>query len=218
MAETDVLKIIQTLPGVQAGSEGTTGFYVRGGNADQNLILLDEAVVYNPNHLFGLLSTFNSSAINNISLIKGGFPAQYGGRLSSSMNISMKEGNNKEYHLNGGIGLITSSFTFEGPIVKDKASFIISARRTFLDLFMKPLKIFPGSNYSFYDLNAKVNYQVSAKDRIYYSLFHGQDNAEYIAANSLNYHITFGNSTQTFRWNHLYGDRLFSNLALTKNE
>ncbi|NHZ84337.1 MAG: TonB-dependent receptor plug domain-containing protein [Planctomycetia bacterium] len=217
LGEADVLKIIQTLPGVQSGAEGTTGFYVRGGNTDQNLVLLDEAVVYNPSHLFGLLSTFNSSAINNISLVKGGFPAQYGGRLSSSMKISMKEGNNKDYHIRGGIGMIASNLTFEGPIIRNKASFIISARRTFFDLLLKPLQLFPGSSYSFYDINAKVNFKVTNRDRIYFSVFKGLDDAAYVAANSLNYKFKSGNSTQTFRWNHLFGDKLFSNTSLIKN-
>lgn len=217
LGETDVLKVIQLLPGVHSGSEGTTGYYVRGGNVDQNLILLDEAVVYNPNHLFGLLSTFNSRAINNVTMIKGGFPAQFGGRLSSILDISMKEGNNKSYHVDGGLGVITSNLTVEGPILANKASFIISARRTYLDLL---LKAFPGLStpkYSFYDLNAKVNYKVSHNDRFFLSFFNGADNAAYIAANSLNYNFKFGNSTGTLRWNHLLGEKLFSNTSLIYN-
>ena len=133
----DVLKLIQLLPGVSAGQEGTTGFFVRGGNADQNLVQLDEAVVYNPNHLFGLFSTFNERALNKVTLIKGGFPAQYGGRLSSIVDITMKEGNNQNYHVAGGIGLTSSDITVEGPIVKNKGSFIVSYRRTYLDLILK---------------------------------------------------------------------------------
>ena len=217
LGETDVLKVIQLLPGVQSGSEGTTGFYVRGGNADQNLILLDEAVVYNPNHLFGLLSTFNSRAINNVTMIKGGFPAQYGGRLSSILNISMKEGNNKSYHVDGGLGVITSKLTVEGPILTDKASFIISARRTYLDLLLKAFPSLSNTKYSFYDLNAKINYKLSNNNRFFLSFFSGADNAVYIDANSLNYNFKFGNSTGTLRWNHLFGEKLFSNTALIYN-
>lgn len=217
LGETDVLKSIQFLPGVQAGSEGTTGFYVRGGSADQNLVLLDGAVVYNPNHLFGLLSTFNPRAINKVSLIKGGFPAQYGGRLSSSMNIAMKEGNNKEFHGEAGFGLIASRFTLEGPIIKDKASFMVSGRRTTLDMLLKPFSLFKNNSYSFYDLNAKVNFELTDKDRLFISYFKGRDDAAYVFTNSLNYNLKFGNSTGTFRWNHLLGDKLFVNTSLIYN-
>ncbi len=217
LGETDVLKVIQLLPGVQSGSEGTTGFYVRGGNADQNLVLLDEATVYNPNHLFGLLSSFNSRAINNVTMIKGGFPAQYGGRLSSILNISMKEGNSKSYHVDGGLGVVTSKLTVEGPLLNDKASFIVSARRTYLDLLLKAFPSLSNTKYSFYDLNAKVNYKISHNDRFFLSYFSGRDNAAYIAANSLNYDFKFGNSTSTLRWNHLFGEKLFSNTSLVYN-
>jgi len=160
LGESDVLKIIQLLPGVQSGNEGTTGFFVRGGNADQNLVQLDEAVVYNPNHLFGFFSTFNSRALNNVNLIKGGFPAQHGGRLSSILDITMKEGNNQTFKAEGGIGLISSQLTAEGPIKKNEASFIVSGRRTYLDLLARPfLPQGNESNYYFYDLNAKVNWR-----------------------------------------------------------
>mgnify|MGYP003393874112 CR=1 FL=1 len=153
--ESDVLKVIQLLPGVQSGNEGTTGFFVRGGNADQNLVQLDEATVYNPNHLFGLFSTFNTRALNNVELIKGGFPAQYGGRLSSVLDIKMKEGNNNNYQVQGGIGLISSQLTIEGPIKKEKISFIVSARTSYIDWVIKPfLKTGVDIKYNFYDLNA----------------------------------------------------------------
>lgn len=218
LGEPDVLKVIQLLPGVSAGQEGTTGFFVRGGNADQNLVQLDEAVVYNPNHLFGLFSTFNERALNKVTLIKGGFPAQYGGRLSSILDITMKEGNNQKFHVAGGLGLITSNLTIEGPIVKDKASFIVSARRTYIDLILKPLKAFgAGNSYNFYDLNAKINYKLSENDRVFASFFKGQDNAQYTDASSLNYGIRFGNSTATVRWNHLFSQKLFSNTSLIYN-
>ncbi len=219
LGETDILKVVQLLPGVQSGNEGTTGFYVRGGNADQNLVQLDEVTVYNPNHLLGLFSTFNSRALNSATLIKGGFPAQYGGRLSSILDITMKEGNNREFHADGGIGLITSTLTLEGPLKKDQASFIISARRTYLDLLAKPF-LPPGnaSNYHFYDLNAKINWQVSDKDRLFLSVFKGRDRAEYRASQGINYQILFGNGTGTLRWNHISSPKLFVNTSLIYNQ
>jgi hypothetical protein len=214
--ERDLMKIIQLLPGVQGGNEGTTGFYVRGGNTDQNLIQLDEATVYNPNHLFGLFSTFNSNALNRVTLIKGGFPAQYGGRLSSVLDITMKEGNNKKFAGQGGIGLISSNLTLEGPIKKDKGSFIVSGRRTYIDLLAKPfIKAF---GYAFYDLNAKLNYQLGKNDKIYLSGFYGKDDAHYTGASSLNYGIGFGNNAATLRWNHLFGQKLFANTSLITNK
>ncbi|GGD48174.1 collagen-binding protein [Emticicia aquatilis] len=215
LGERDIMKIIQLLPGVQAGNEGTTGFYVRGGNSDQNLVQLDEATVYNPNHLFGLFSTFNSNALNRVTLIKGGFPAQYGGRLSSVLDITMKEGNNKKVAVQGGIGLISSNITVEGPIKKEKGSFIISGRRTYIDLLAKPFV--KGIGYTFYDLNAKINYQITPKDKLFLSGFYGNDNANYTGASSLNYGINFGNSTATLRWNHLFNQKLFANTSFIIN-
>ena len=215
LGERDIMKIIQLLPGVQAGNEGTTGFYVRGGNSDQNLVQLDEATVYNPNHLFGLFSTFNSNALNRVTLIKGGFPAQYGGRLSSVLDITMKEGNNKKVTVQGGIGLISSNITIEGPIKKEKGSFIISGRRTYVDLLAKPFV--KGIGYTFYDLNAKINYQITPKDKVFLSGFYGNDNANYTGASSLNYGINFGNSTATLRWNHLFNQKLFANTSFILN-
>lgn len=218
LGETDVLKVIQLLPGVLSGNEGTTGFFVRGGNSDQNLVQLDEAVVYNPNHLFGLFSTFNTRALNNVTLIKGGFPAQYGGRLSSILDITMKEGNNRHYKVEGGIGLISSQLTVEGPIKKDKASFIISTRRTYLDLLVKPfLPKGVKTSYYFYDVNAKINWAITPKDRFFLSIFTGNDNAAYTESNSINYGIKFGNSTATLRWNHLFGQKLFVNTSFIYN-
>jgi len=216
----DVLKVIQLLPGVQSGKEGTTGFQVRGGNTDQNLIQLDEATIYNPNHLFGLFSSFNNNALNNVSLIKGGFPAEYGGRLSSILEITMKEGNKKNFSGQGGIGLLSADLTLEGPIVKDKGSFIISARRSYIDLLLKPFipKSMNNTTYYFYDLNAKLNYTLSKKDRLYLSFFTGLDNARYTGASSLNYGTDFGNVTGTVRWNHLFSDRIFINTSLIYND
>ena len=217
LGERDLLKIIQLLPGVQGGQEGTTGFYVRGGNLDQNLVLLDEATVYNPNHLFGLFSTFNVNSINNVQLIKGGFPAEYGGRLSSILNITMKEGNKKKYQTEGGIGLLSTHLTFQGPIQKNKSSFIISGRTSYIDLLLKPLTS-KTTTYKFYDINAKMNYELGKKDHIFFSFFKGNDNAAYTGANSLNYGTNFGNTTATLRWNHLLGSKIFSNTSVIYND
>ncbi|NND33217.1 MAG: TonB-dependent receptor [Saprospiraceae bacterium] len=218
LGEQDVLKIIQLLPGVQAGNEGTTGFYVRGGNADQNLVQLDEAVVYNPNHLFGLFSAFNTRAINNVNLIKGGFPAQYGGRLSSILDISMKEGNVKRFGAEGGIGLISTQLTLEGPIKKEEASFIISGRRTYFDWMIKPfLSKSVKTNYAFYDFNAKVNWKIGENDHVYFSAFKGNDDALY-SQDGIEYNILFGNQTGTLRWNHVFGPRLFLNTSIISNQ
>lgn len=218
LGEVDVLKVVQLLPGVQSGNEGTTGFFVRGGNADQNLVQLDEAIVYNPNHLFGLFSTFNTRAINNVTLIKGGFPAQYGGRLSSILDISMKEGNNKRFGAEGGIGLVTSQLTLEGPLKKEKASFILSGRRTYFDWMIKPfLSSRIRTSYSFYDLNAKLNWQPGPKDRLFLSGFKGKDDATYIE-DGIEYNVLFGNSTATLRWNHIFGQKLFLNTSFIVNE
>ena len=169
LGEVDVLKSAQLLPGIQSGGEGNSALYVRGGGPDQNLILLDEAVVYNASHLFGFFSVFNADAIKDINIIKGGMPAQYGGRLSSVLDISMKDGNNKKFELDGGIGLLSSRATVQGPIVKNKSSFIVSGRRTYIDVLSKPFlnnedNAFSGSGYYFYDLTTKVNYRLSDRD------------------------------------------------------
>ncbi len=217
LGERDIFKVIQLLPGVQQAQEGTTGFLVRGGNTDQNLVQLDEATVYNPNHLFGLVSTFNINAINHVHFIKGGFPAQYGGRLSSILDITMKDGNKENYQVEGGIGLVSTNLTVQGPIIKDKASFIVSVRRSYLDLIEKAVVPAATTIYSFYDLNAKINYELGKNDKIIVSAFKGRDNGQYTGANSLNYGIGFGNSTATLRWNHLFGGNLFSNTSLIYN-
>ena len=222
LGEVDVLKAVQLLPGVQS-SEGNTGLYVRGGGADQNLILLDDAVVYNTGHLFGFFSIFNGDAIKNTSLIKGGMPAQYGGRLSSVLDISMKEGNDKNYQVQGGIGLIASRLSIEGPIKKNKASFIVSARRTYIDALIKPFvkksSSFYGSGYYFYDLNAKINYKFSEKDRLYISGYFGKDKFDFVnGKQSLSVHIPWGNSTGTIRYNHVFNNHLFSNTTFVYND
>lgn len=217
--ESDVLKVVQLLPGVQSGKEGTTGFHVRGGSTDQNLVLLDEATIYNPNHLFGLISTFNTNAINNVKLTKGGFAAEYGGRLSSILEITMKEGNKNNFAVTGGIGLLSSNLSIEGPIKKEKGSFIVSARRSYYDILAKMIipKNKNNTMYYLYDLNAKLNYTLSAKDRVYLSFFTGLDDAQYTGASSLNYGINFGNRTATFRWNHLFTNKIFTNTSVIYN-
>ncbi|MFI5173078.1 MAG: carboxypeptidase-like regulatory domain-containing protein, partial [Chitinophagales bacterium] len=219
--EVDILKTIQLLPGVGGAGEGNTGFYVRGGGPDQNLILLDEAVVYNTGHLFGFFSVFNSDAIKNVTLIKGGMPSQYGGRLSSVVDVQMKEGNNQEYQLEGGIGLIASRLTLQGPIVKDKSSFIVSARRTYIDALLSPILKggdFEGNGYFFYDLNTKINYKFDDKNRLFASGYFGQDIFKYKAPdNTLNVTVPWGNATGTLRWNHLFSNKLFMNVSAIYN-
>src|SRR6201991_1101461 len=210
--EKDVLKTIQLLPGIQFAGDGNSGFFVRGGGADQNLILLDEATVYNPSHLLGFFSTFNSDAIKDITVYKGGMPAEYGGRLASVVDIKMNDGNDKDYHFGGGIGLISTRLNAEGPIVKDKGSFSISARRTYADLFLKlsPDSSVRENSLYFYDLNIKGNYTLGEKDRIYLSGYFGRDNLAF----GKTFGIDYGNATGTFRWNHVFNSRLFSNTSL----
>lgn len=220
LGEVDILKTIQLLPGVSAAGEGNSGFYVRGGGPDQNLILLDEANVYNAAHLFGFFSVFNADAVQNITLTKGNMPANYGGRLSSVLDIQMREGNNKKFKVQGGIGFVSSRLTIEGPIKKDTSSFIISARRTFIDLFLgkpfiKSSSPFNGNKYYFYDLNAKVNYRLSDKDRLFLSGYFGRDVFNFKSQNSdFSLNIPWGNATATARWNHLFSNKLFLNTSL----
>lgn len=210
--ETDVLKTLQLLPGVKPAGEGNSGFFVRGGGSDQNLILLDEAPVYNPSHLLGFFSVFNGDAINSTKLYKGNMPAEYGGRLSSALDIQMKDGNNKDYDLSGGIGLISSRLTAEGPLVEDKGSFMISGRRTYADAFLlfSSDTTLNSSTLYFYDLNAKANYKLGEKDHIYLSGYFGRDKFGI----GDNFNIDWGNATGTLRWNHLFNDKLFLNSSL----
>jgi len=219
--EVDILKALQLLPGVMSAGDGNTGFYVRGGGPDQNLVLLDDAVVYNTGHLFGFFSVFNSDAIKDVTLIKGGAPANYGGRLSSVIDVSMKDGNMKEFHGEGGIGLIASRLTLEGPIKKNKGSFMISGRRTYIDVLAKPFLKgnAAGSGYYFYDANLKANYILSDKDRVYLSGYLGLDNFKFKSTNGkFSANIPWGNSTFTARWNHLFNDKLFVNTTLLYND
>jgi hypothetical protein len=223
LGEVDILKTIQLLPGVRNAGEGNTGLYVRGGGPDQNLIMLDDAVVYNTGHLFGFFSIFNSDAIKNTTLIKGGMPAQYGGRLSSVLDVAMKEGNMNKFQVDGGIGLIASRLSVQGPIKKDKASFIVSARRTYIDVLIKPFvkkeSQFYGSGYYFYDLNTKVNYKFSDKDRLYLSGYFGKDVFDFKnARRSFSANIPWGNATATLRWNHVFNRKLFANTTLVYNK
>jgi hypothetical protein len=222
--EKDVMKVLQLMPGVQKGTEGQSGLYVRGGGPDQNLIILDDAVVYNASHLFGFFSIFNSDALKSVELTKGGFPAQYGGRLSSVLDMNMKEGSKEKFSGEGGIGLISSRLTLEGPLVKGKSSFLVSGRRTYIDVLAAPLiasqqanetnKVKPG--YYFYDLNAKVNYDFGQKDKIYLSGYFGRDR---FYANETGPNVEsrngldWGNATATLRWNHLFGQKLFVNTS-----
>lgn len=220
LGEVDPIKTIQLLPGVSSVSEGGQGFYVRGGGPDQNLVLLDEALVYNASHLFGFFSVFNSDALKNVNLIKGGMPANYGGRLSSVLEVNMKEGNNKKFKVTGGLGLISSRLTLEGPIVKDRGSFIVSARRTYIDVLMKAFindsSPFAGSSYYFYDFNAKLNYRLTPKDKLYLSAYYGKDNFTFgNKEDDFTVRMPWGNGIVSLRWNHLFSNKLFMNVSST---
>jgi TonB-dependent Receptor Plug Domain/CarboxypepD_reg-like domain len=237
LGEVDVLKALQLLPGVQAGGEGQNGLYVRGGSPDQNLILLDGVPVYNVSHVGGFFSVFNGDAVKNVTLTKGGFPARYGGRLSSIIEIDMKEGNMKEFHGEGGIGLISSRLTLEGPIKKDVASYMISARRTYVDALLIPILKLAATNnangnqnttvsprLNFYDINGKINWKINEKNRLYLSAYTGEDIFGYAATTAttdgLNVNTTdggtnWGNITTAFRWNSVINNKLFANTTLT---
>jgi len=212
LGEKDVLKTIQLLPGIVSAGDGNAGFFVRGGAADQNLILLDEATVYNPSHVLGFFSVFNSDAIKDISIYKGGMPVNYGGRLSSVEDIQMNDGNNQKFGASGGIGLIASRLTVDGPLFDNKGSFIISARRSYADLFTKFASdtTTKHSKIYFYDVNLKGNYQIDANDRIFLSGYFGKD----VMSFRNSYGLDYGNSTGTLRWNHIFSSKLFSNTSL----
>jgi len=209
LGEVDVIKSIQLLPGVQAGVEGSTGFYVRGGNVDQNLVLLDDAPIYNASHAAGFFSVFNADAIKNLVLYKGGIPAEYGGRLSSVLDIRMKEGNSKKLSGAGGVGLLSSRLTVEGPVIKDKCSFMISGRRTYFDLFMPFAtdSMAKQSGLYFFDLNTKINYKINENNRVFLSGYFGRDVVHLGDVMNMDY----GNGTGTLRWNHLFNEKLFFN-------
>ncbi|MEM6966518.1 MAG: TonB-dependent receptor [Bacteroidota bacterium] len=212
LGEVDVVRSIQLLPGVSTVGEGATGFNVRGGSIDQNLILLDEAPVYNSSHLFGFFSVFNPDAVKDVKLYKGGIPARYGGRLSSILDVRMKEGNMKKYEVNGGVGLIFSRLSVEGPIKKDKASFIVAGRRSYIDVIARPIieqQVGGDTKLNFYDLTLKTNYKIDDNDRIYLSGYLGRDNFGF--GNQAGF--SWGNQTATLRWNHLFSEQLFSNFT-----
>ncbi|MFT7149799.1 MAG: hypothetical protein ACI82Q_001659 [Nonlabens sp.] len=206
--EPDIIKSIQMMPGVISAGEGTSAFFVRGGSADQNLILIDEAPVYDPSHLFGLFSVFNADVIKDSELYKGGIPSRFGGRLSSILEVRTKDGNNKEFKGEAGIGLLASSVMLEGPIKKDESSFIISARRSYVDLFLRLAN--EKNLVYFYDVNAKINWRANNKNRFFIALYSGRDNFNFDG----NFGFDWGNNTATFRWNHLFNDKLFSNTSL----
>jgi hypothetical protein len=209
--ETDIIRTLSMLPGVVNAGEGVGGFYVRGGGVDQNLVLLDEAIVFNASHMLGFFSVFNSDIVKDVKLYSGGIPAEYGGRLSSVLDVRMKEGNLKKYSVSGGIGLISSRLLVEGPIKKDKASFVVSGRRTYSDLLIKlaPDPEIRKNQLYFYDLNTKINYKISTRDRIYLSSYFGRDVFKFTNL----FRIQWGNATATARWNHLFNEKLFSNFT-----
>lgn len=221
MGEPDVLKAITLLPGIKSGGEASTGFYVRGGGPDQNLVLMDEGVIYNPSHLLGFLSVFNSDAVRNVEIIKGGMPANYGGRLSSILNVSLKEGNNQKFGYTGGVGTIASRFAVEGPIVKGKSSFMVAGRRTYIDALVKPFiaDSLRSNGYYFYDLNIKTNYILSDKDRLFFSGYIGRDIFSFTSPRNreVSFNISWGNTMASFRWNHVFSGKLFANLSLVYN-
>ena len=208
LGEADIIKAITPLPGVTSAGEGSSGFNVRGGSADQNLILLDEATIYNSSHLFGFFSVFNPDAIKDLKLYKGGIPARYGGRVSSVLDIYQKDGNSKEFHANGGIGIVSSRLLLEGPLKKDKGSFLLGGRSSYAHLF---LPLFDIDNIAyFYDLNTKLSYRINDKNNIYLSGYFGRD----VFNINDTFENTYGNSVLNFRWNHLFSDKLFTNLSL----
>lgn len=208
------IKALQLLPGVQFATEGSSGFTVRGGSPDQNLLLLDEATVYNASHLMGFFSIFNNDAIKDVKLYKGNIPASAGGRLSSLIDIHMKEGNTRQFSGNGGLGTVSSRLTLEGPLIEDEASFLLSGRRSYADLFLalSSDENLPDNTLYFYDLNGKVNYKINDKNRIFVSGYYGEDvfsNPEFL--------LSWGNNTTTVRWNHLFSKEMFSNFTFVKS-
>ena len=217
--EVDILKTLQLKPGVQNGGEGTSGLFVRGGSADQNLVLLDDALVYNPSHLFGLFSVFNPDAVQSVDLYKGGFPAQYGGRLSSVVDVKLRPGNPNKFTTSGGLGLISSRLTVEGPIKKGKGAFLLSGRRTYFDVFTRQINKLnkedpdfnPIPDYYFYDLNAKANYKLGTQDELFLSGYLGHDVFGFNSQQGFNFDFNWGNKVAALRWSHQFNKRLFLN-------
>ncbi len=221
MGEPDVLKAITLLPGIKSGGEASNGFYVRGGGPDQNLVLMDEGVIYNPSHMLGFLSVFNADAVRNVEIIKGGMPANYGGRLSSILSVNLKEGNNQKFGFSGGVGTIASRFAAEGPIEKGKSSFMVAGRRTYIDALVKPFiaDSLRSNGYYFYDLNLKINHIVSDRDRLFFSGYIGRDIFSFTSPKNkdISFNISWGNTMASFRWNHIFSGKLFSNLSVIYN-
>ena len=220
MGEADVIKSVQLLPGVQSGGEGNSGFYVRGSGTDQNLVLLDEATIYNPDHLFGFFSIFNADAVKSVDLIKSGMPAYFGGRAASILNVYQKDGNMKKYEVDGGIGLIFSHLTVQGPIKKNKASFLISARRTYADVIVQPFlkkdNPMKGTNFFFYDINAKFNIVINSKHRLYFGAYYGDDNYGFKSqTQQTKMSFQWGNAAASVRWNYIIASRMFLNTSAT---
>ena len=224
--EVDILKTLQLKPGVQSGGEGTTGLFVRGGSSDQNLVLLDNTLVYNPNHLFGLFSVFNSDAVSSVDLYKSGFPAQFGGRLSSVVDVKLREGSREKFTVTGGIGVISSRLTLEGPISKGRGSFIISGRRTYFDIFTRAINkanekkadYSPIPDYYFYDTNAKANYTLGAKDQLFLTAYLGRDIFGFSSPGSFNFSFTWGNTLANLRWQHVFSPKLLVNTSLAATD
>ncbi|MGV3540612.1 MAG: TonB-dependent receptor [Rufibacter sp.] len=220
--EVDIIKTLQLKPGIQSGGEGSSGLFVRGGSNDQNLVLLDDALVYNPSHLFGFFSVFNPDAVRGVELYKGGFPAQFGGRLSSVLDVKLRDGNRKEYDVSGGIGLIASRLTVEGPIKKDKSSFIISGRRTYADVFTRMInkakegdpEWSPIPDYYFYDFNAKATFELGPNDRLFFSGYYGRDFFTFNDAN-FNFNFNWGNRVGSARWAHQFTPKFFVNTTFS---
>ncbi|HEX8659846.1 MAG TPA: TonB-dependent receptor, partial [Hymenobacter sp.] len=217
--EVDILKTLQLKPGVQSGGEGSSGIFVRGGSADQNLVLLDNAIVYNPNHLFGLFSVFNSDAVQSVDLYKSGFPAQFGGRLSSVIDVKMREGSREKFTATGGIGLIASRLSLEGPINQGKGSFIVSGRRTYFDVFTRALNEAnadsetwqPIPDYYFHDVNAKANYTLGERDQVFATGYLGRDVFDFNSFANLQANFSWGNTLGALRWQHTFSPRLTAN-------
>lgn len=219
--EPDVLKAITLLPGIKSGGEGGTGFYVRGGGPDQNLVLMDDAVIYNPSHLLGFLSVFNTDAVKNVEVIKGGMPANYGGRLSSILNVGLREGNDQKYVTNGGVGLISSRLMFEGPIQKGKSAFMIAGRRTYIDALVKPFLTEEQSanGYYFYDFNAKAHFNINDKNKLVFSGYYGRDIFNFKSPTNqlVKFQVGWGNAAASLRWFHSFHKKLYSNTILIYN-
>ncbi|GAB2541809.1 TonB-dependent receptor [Rufibacter soli] len=223
--EVDIIKTLQLKPGIQSGGEGSSGLFVRGGSSDQNLVLLDDALVYNPSHLFGFFSVFNPDAVRGVELYKGGFPAQFGGRLSSVLDVKLREGNRKEYDVSGGIGLIASRLTVEGPIKKDKSSFLVSGRRTYVDVFTRLINnakeddpdFSPIPDYYFYDFNAKATFELGPNDRLFLSGYYGRDFFTFDDEN-FNFNFNWGNRVGSARWAHQFSPRFFVNTTFSASD